>query len=310
VGARDGLEEGEPDVPSSQTSREVALAEGPADRAQPLPPGGLNTRGEAHAELRQRVEGGWEPRLFEAPRAELRRFDPERAALPPASLDVAADYLAQHRTARPWLTAADTASPETRRIFAAMDAGGGHAHIRHEGWATEEANLRRVAYREDPAQLDSGKRAVGIDGLKPGDRSHRCGDAATRLTNPDAFATAFVRGIEHPKIRTLLEMPFDSDRRPGEVTVPIAELLGPDGHKQCTGWQLEPVGDSEETARKNRAAWLRARTESRDPDVPEPRVRPVPTFEGGDMLFVVGCNQGRNGYEVVTMYPRPPRPGH
>jgi hypothetical protein len=190
-----------------------------------------------------------------------------------------------------------------------MDVGGGHAHIRHEGWVTEQAILRRVAYREDPAQLDSEKRARGIDGLKPGDRPHRCGDTATRVTDPDAFATAFVRGIEYPEVRALLDMPFDLDRRPGEVTVPIAELLGPDGHQHCAGWQLEPVGDSIDAARKNRAAWLRTRTEGRDSDDPEPRVRPVPTFEGGDMLFVVGCNQTRNGYEIVTMYPRPPRPG-
>jgi hypothetical protein len=117
------------------------------------------------------VEGGWEPGSFEAPRAELRRFNPERAALPQTSLEAAADYLAQHRAERPWLTAGDAASPEACRILTAMDADGGHGHIRHEGWVTEEASMRRVAYLEDPAQLDTAKRDLGIDG--PGTRQSR-----------------------------------------------------------------------------------------------------------------------------------------
>ena len=147
------------------------MADGPADRAQP--PEETRSTGQAYAELRQRVEGGWEPRKFEAPREELGRFDPERAALPPTSLDGAADYVEEHRAARPWLTMADGASPEARRILAAMDAGGGHSHIRHEGWVTEEASMRRAAYLEDPAQLNSGKRNLGIDGVKPDDKPHR-----------------------------------------------------------------------------------------------------------------------------------------
>ena len=310
MGARDGLEKGELDAPGPQTSRELDLAEGPADNAPALPPDEPSSRGEAYAELRQRAEGGWEPASFEAPHAELRRFNPERAALPQISLEAATDYLAQHRTERPWLTAGDVASPEARRILAAMDAGGGHGHIRHEGWVTEEASMRRVAYREDPAQLDLDKRYQGIDGLRPGDRPHRCGNIATRVTDPDAFATAFARGAEHPKVRAALDIPFDADVWPGPVTVPIAELLGATGHQYCTGWQLEQVGDNTDTARENRAAWLRARREGREPDVPEPKVRPVPTFEGGDMLFVVGQNRTRDGYEIGTMHPEPPSFGH
>lgn len=310
MGARDGPGKGEPDVPGSERPHELALANGPTDRERPLPLEEPSRRIEAHAESRQRAEGSQAQRSFEAPRAELSRFDPERAALPPISLAAAADYLAQHRTERPWLNAADTASPESRRIFAALDSGGGHAHIRHEGWGTEAAIMRRVAYLEDPAQLDSEKRSRGIDGLKPGDRPHRCGDAATRVTDADAFATAFARGIEHPKVRALLDMPFDADRWPGEVTVPIAELLGAHGHHYCKGWQLESADDATESARESRADWRRARAEDRVPDVPEPRVRPVPTFEGGDMLFVVGRNRTQDAYEIVTMYPLPPRPGH
>jgi hypothetical protein len=305
VGARDGLEKGEPDAPGPQTSRELALAEDPADRAQPLPLGESGSRGEAYAELRQRVEGGWEPGSLEAPRAELRRFDPERAALPAISLEGAADYLTQHRAERPWLTAGDAASPEARRILAAMDAGGGHGHIRHEGWVTEEANMRRVAYREDPAQLDPVRRDMGIDGLRQGDQPHQCASTSSRIADPDAFATAFVRGVEHPKVREALDMVFDPRRMPRDVTVPIADLLGPDGHRRCTGWQLQPVDGSMKTAQTQRDSWLAAREQGREPDVPQPQVQPVSTFEGGEIAFFFRRNYAEKRYEIVTMFPRP-----
>jgi hypothetical protein len=93
VGVRNGLEKGELDVPRPDKPGELALAEDPADSAQPLPLDESRSRGEVYAELRQRVEGRWEPRPFEGPRAELGRFDPERAALPPISLDAAATYV-------------------------------------------------------------------------------------------------------------------------------------------------------------------------------------------------------------------------
>jgi hypothetical protein len=137
MGARDSVDNGEPDVPRVGMPREFTLAEGLAEHPRRLSQDELSIRGEAYANQRQRAEGGWEPRRFEAPRAELGRFDPERAALPPISLGAAADYVAQHRAARPWLTAADAASPEARWILVALDAGGGHAHIRHEGGVTE-----------------------------------------------------------------------------------------------------------------------------------------------------------------------------
>jgi hypothetical protein len=163
----------------------------------------------------------------------------------------------------------------------ALDAGGGHGHIRHEGWVTEEASMRRAAFLEDPAQLDHEKRYIGIDGLRNNDQPHRCRSTSTRMTDPDAFATAFARGVEHPKAREALDMPFDPDRLPRDVRVPIADLLGPEGHRYCTGWRLEPADGSMNTARANRDAWLAARAEGREPEVPEPQARPVPTFEGG-----------------------------
>lgn len=305
VSARDGLEKGELDVAHPDKSSELALAAESADRAQPLPLDEPRSRGEVYAELRQRVEGGWEPRPFEAPRAELGRFAPERAALPRFTVDAAADYVAQNRGARPWLTVADAASPEARRVLAATDAGGGHGHIRHEGWVTEEASMRRVAFLEDPAQLDPGKRYLGIDGLRQNDQLHRCASTSTRITDPDAFATAFARGVEHPKVREALDMPFDPVKKPKDVTVPIADLLGADGHRYCTGWRLVPVGGSMRTAQASRDAWLAVRSERGESNLPEPQVRPVPTFENGAITFFFARNHAERRYEIATMFPRP-----
>jgi hypothetical protein len=201
---------------------------------------------------------------------------------------------------------ADRASPEARRIIAAMDQGNGHGHIRHEGWATEQANMRRAAYLEDPAQLDPGKRLRGIDGLKANDRRHTCGRLSTRICDPDAFVTAFARGIERREVDEALNLAYDPNRRPTVVRVPIADLLGGDGHRFCTGWQLEPVADSTQVARTNRQTWQMARAEGRQPGVPAPQSLPIPTFEGGMITFVIGHNRGRDGYEVTSMFPDPP----
>ena len=168
-------------------------------------------RREESAESQQRVDGNPASRKFEVNRYELGRFDLKRAGLPDMSIESAAKYINEHRDSRPWLAMTDHASPEARRIIAAMDAVGGHAHIRHEGWVTEEANRRRVTHREDPAQLDPEKRALSIDGLRPNDKRHRCADIATRIKDPDAFATAFVHGVEHPKVREALDMTFNPD---------------------------------------------------------------------------------------------------
>jgi hypothetical protein len=293
--------------PAQDKPPEAARADEPDKVAKLDVPVETRSRGEVYADTRQGCESGWERhRLFDAPRAELARFRTELAGLPETSPEEASRYVEQHRTGRPWLEAAERASPESHRIMAAVDQGAGHGHIRHEGWVTEEANMRRAAYLEDPAQLDAGKRLRGIDGLQPNDKRHRCGDLATRITDPDAFATAFARGVEHPEVRAALTMPYDQDRRPDPVRVPIADLLGKDGHKLCTGWQLEPVAGSMDAAISNRRAWRTALAEERQPDVPQPMARPVPTFEGGTIIFVTGHNKERDGYEIATMYPQPP----
>ncbi len=269
------------------------------------------TRGEAYADLRQAVESDWDRhRKFDAPRGELARFEPERAGLPEVSIGEAARYIERHRGDRPWLLVLEGASPEARRVIVAVDQGSGHPHIRHEGWVTEEAGMRRAAYLEDPAQLDPGKRRNGTDGLRAGSGRHVCADIASRITDPDAFATAYARGAAHPGVRAALAAPYDRRARPDPVDIPIAALLGRDGHKVCTGWQLEPVDGSMEDAVANRRAWRAAIADGCQPRVPEPRVRPVPTFEGGTILFTIGHNRQRNGYEIASLFPqpRPPEP--
>jgi hypothetical protein len=234
----------------------------------------------------------------------VRRFEPRRAGLPEISAGDAAAYIDAHQVKRPWLAATHGCSPEVQRIFAALDQGGGHAHIRHEGWVTEEMNERRVAYLEDPAQPDPAKRAAGIDGLKADDRPHQCRQAATRITDPDAFAVAFARGVEHPKVRAALNAEFVAREVPRAVSLSISDLLGPDGHRYCTGWRLQPVDGSMKTARDQRAAWVHARASNGKTDIPEPNVRPAGTFEGGTIIFAFGPNGARDGYEIGTMYPR------
>jgi hypothetical protein len=165
-------------------------------------------------------------------------------------------------------------------------------------------NERRVAYLEDPAQPDLGKRAAGIDGLRLDDRPHQCRQAATRITDPDAFAVAFVRGTEHPKVRASLAAEFVAREVPRAVSLPVNDLLGAEGNRFCTGWQLHPVEGSMKFARDTRAAWMHARGSNETPNVPEPRVRPVESFEGGVIVFAFGPNRARDGYEIITMYPR------
>jgi hypothetical protein len=284
-----------PDVPREIPETENATA---SPRGEVLDD--PEKRREESAELRQRVEGNWTSRPFKVDREELARFDLKRAGLPDMSVESAAKYIDEHRSSRPWLAMTDRASPEARRIIAAMDAAGGHAHIRHEGWVSEEANRRRVAYREDPAQLNPEKREQSFDGLRPNEPPHRCGSTATRIPDPDAFATAFVRGVEHPKVRDALDKPTGPSKWPGEVAIPITDLLGPDGYRFCTGWRLEPIDGSMDTARANRSDWLKHK-----PEVSEPRAAPVPTFRDGGVAFAFAPNDTEKQYEVLSMFPRP-----
>ena len=243
-------------------------------------------RREESAESRQRVEGDWDERPFKVDREELGRFDLKRAGLPDMSIESAAKYIEEHRASRPWLAMTDRASPEARRIIAALDAAGGHAHIRHEGWVTEEANRRRVAYHEDPAQLDPEKRTLSIDGLRPDGSPHRCRTTATRITDPDAFATAFVRGVEHPKVREALDMPFNPARqaRSGGDTDRGTAWSGwlPLLHRMAAGaGGRQHEGRGREARRLGRDEIRRAHTRRSASRA----AAPVPTFKDGDIVF-------------------------
>jgi hypothetical protein len=275
------------------------------------------TRAQYRADLMQYSASGWERLSFRnrmdepldgrtVPGEVVRRFEPARAGLPEISARDACAYIETHQAERPWLAAARGCSPEVQRVFAALDQGSGHGHIRHEGWVTEYMNERRAAYQEDPAQLNPAKRTAGIDGLKGSGKPHICREIATRITDPEAFAVAFARGIEHPKVRAALATPFDRDRRPSVVSVPAEDLLGPEGHRFCTGWRLEPVDGSLRAARQRRELWFAARADNKVSPVTAPTARPVETFEGGQIVFAFAPSGFRDEYEVVSMYPRPP----
>jgi len=227
----------------------------------------------------------------------LERFDPRRAGLPEVSREDAAAYIEEHMADRPWLALVRDCSPDAQRVFVALDQGGGHAHIRHDGWVTEEMNERRVKNLEDPAQLDLEKREAHLDGIKGGNQSHRCGVLATRITDPEAFATAVARAAEHPDVRAALDStgPFSVP-----VRLPISDVLGEDGYKFCAGSQLEPVNGSMIEAVANRTAWVQG-----DRSVPEPRTRPVGTFEGGTLTFTFRPS-AFDGHEFNTILVNPP----
>jgi hypothetical protein len=308
MSARDSLETDTRVVDAPDAPREIPETENAVESPRGQVLDDPERRREESAESQQRVDGHWQSRArpFKVDRAELAQFDLKRAGLPDMSIDAAAKYIEENRDSRPWLAMTDRASPEARRIIAAMDAAGGHAHIRHEGWVTEEANRRRVACREDPAQLDPEKRALSIDGLRPNDKRHRCADIATRIPDPDAFATAFTRGVEHSEVRKALDMAFKPNDKPAVVEIPIADLLGPDGHVHCTGWRLKPVDGSITTAYAKRNTWVVDRVEGRKPDPCEPEALPVPTFEGGVFTFIFVGNETERRYEIMTMCPDPP----
>lgn len=230
-------------------------------------------------------------------------FDPRRAGLADTTAEDAAAYIAANKDAVPWLAPAQDRHPQVQRVYAAQDQGLGHALPRHDGYGDDETYQRRVAYLEDPAQLDDAKRTAGIDGTKPGDKKHFCGAQATRIHDADAFAMAFARGIEHPKVRAVLDRAHDPNYDPPRVIVPITELLGAHGHRYCSGFQL--VGEDAKQAQKDRKAWLQS--EHRD-ELTEPTTEPIPTFESGGIEFRFMPNKAGTGYEVVTMFPQPTTP--
>ena len=236
-----GVVDGGLDSRLSGTSRRRPRAVGEAVREVGVPRVAVETRtrGEAGADLRQSVESGWDRgQRFDVPRGELAVFRAERAGLPEVSPGEAGRYIARHRAGRPWLVVAERASPEAARIIVAADQGGGHGHIRHEGWVTEDASMRRVAYLEDPAQLEPDKRRSGIDGLKAGGQAHRCGTISTRFTKSRCLCYRPRPGAGHARVRQALEQPFDPTADQGRCISDIgpARPRMVTGTAQAGGW--------------------------------------------------------------------------
>ncbi|HEY6739294.1 MAG TPA: hypothetical protein VI076_10635, partial [Actinopolymorphaceae bacterium] len=210
-------------------------------------------------------------------------------------------YVREHVGERPWLGSALDQGREVQRVFASIDSGRGHFLQRHEGFAADDQRLvDRLVYRHDPAQVDAVARTAMKDGTRPGE--HHCGGKATAIRDPLAFAAAFARGIEHPKVRALLDDQVPN-RKPKSVDIPIEELLGPDGHRDCVGYRLVPIEGNTRKAEKYRDAWAKSVAKGIDPGGPPPQVEPIESFEGGTIRFVLTPAAGPGDRETLTMYP-------
>jgi hypothetical protein len=160
----------------------------------------------------------------------------------------------------------------------------------------------RVARFEDPAQQDEVLRSSGVDGIDP-DKLHYCGRYATAIADPNVFAAVVVGLSEHPAVQEALSRDWNG-LVPQRLEIPIADLLGPEGHKHCIGLQLR--GDWAE-AKTQRKEWALARsTGGALEDLPEPVAEPVPTFEGGRIMVLFKRNVAASKFEISTLFPDPP----
>ncbi|MFL6072360.1 MAG: hypothetical protein ACJ73S_03075 [Mycobacteriales bacterium] len=235
----------------------------------------------------------------------LDRFDPRRANLPDLTPTDAVRYIETHAADRPWLAPVRGHDTAVQRLFATLDQGHGHALERHEGYPSDSLLQRRVQYLEDPAQLDLTKRLAGEDAYKPG-KDHQCAEVATKIGDPEAFATAFARGMEHPDVRAVLDQPLRKGSPPSPVAIPIGELLGADGARYCSGYQLRLVGGDIKATTDCRTAWVDAYRQGREPDAPAPIAVPIDNFQNTTVRFVFAPDRAKARYEVFTMYVDPP----
>lgn len=244
----------------------------------------------------------------DTPREAIRGFAPDRANLEPITGQEAKQYVRENVSDRPWLNHAQYVGPDTCRLLAAVDKGGGHLLERHGSTVTPDKTEGRITRLEDPAITADAARTPGKDAYQPEPRRHLCGDTATRIRDPHAFAACFARAVEHPDVRAVLDRPFDpTDERPDAVKIPLDDLLGPDGHMYCDGHRLDPVNGNMAEARAQRRSWVDAVRGGDEPDVPEPtatRLQPE-DFRGGNVLIAFSPTSDRRGWEIVTMYPDP-----
>ena len=173
-------------------------------------------------------------------------------------------------------------------VVAAVPEAGPGAGSRPRGDAAVERPRQVSAAGETDA--DTGREDAGG------------GRYATAIHDPVAFATAFVRGTEHPEVRQVLESPYDPEVYLPDVSIPIEELLGADGPRYCTGYRLAPIAGDTRAAMDCREAWVDARANDRDPDVPPPRAVPVDSFDDAEVKFFFRPTRAKDGYEIATMY--------
>lgn len=236
----------------------------------------------------------------DTPREALDRFDPRRAGLDDIDADQATEHIAGADLAkRPWLsTARDATTPEAQRVIAALDRGDGHALQRHEGSIMPDMTEARAAKLVDPAVPNPADRAPGKDAYRS--KMHACGIDATALVDPDAFAVAFARAVEHPKARAVLDGSFDA-KKARAIDIPLDDLLGPESAQYCAGHRLDPIdGDVRQGGVDNR----RARRAGDMPTVPEATAAALgrDDFDGADLHLAFKPNRDRSEYEVAAMY--------
>lgn len=236
----------------------------------------------------------------------LERFDPRRAGQDrDLSTDDAVSYLSHRRRDQPRFGSVAEQEPCVQRVYATLDQGGFHGTIRHEGGVSNEEHLRRVQYREDPAQLDPDKRVRAVDAYRKGNQRHLCPEYSTGIDDPIAYALAVARGVEHPKVREVLDAAPDPawDEERTRKQIDIAEILGEDGHRYCTGHQL--VGEDLKQAAKDRDRYLKAQWRGQQTDVPAPQAERIDSFENGVIEFRFRATDNNSRYKLLSMFPKP-----
>lgn len=255
--------------------------------------------------------------------ARINRWDPARLKLPQPSPGDASNtdpdaevekvdqrhvdeanavaYIATNKEQRPWLAPASDCEPAVQTIYASLDQGSGHAHVRHGPMGDDIMYANRVARLKDPAQPDRELRTQSVDGFQAPDL-HYCAEFATRVHDVRAFAAVVAVLSEDPKVRQALESDWD-DIQPGPVAIPIAEVLGPNGHEFCSGFRLK--GDWPQS-KLDRKQWARARAAGQDlSDLPEPQAERIPTFEEGRFVIMFKRNNSMRQYEINTIVAEP-----
>ena len=272
------------------------------DAAAPPKPITLET--EVNGETVGTRLGRWDPARLNLPRpvpADAGNAVPTAEADRSADEENAVAYIAANKETSPWLAPAADCEPAVQSVYASLDQGTGHAHVRH-GPALDQLLLAgRVARLEDPAQLDDNLRDRGIDGLDPS-KMHLCGRYATAIVDAHAFAAAIAALSEHPDVQNALRSEWDGPK-PDRLEVPISDVLGDRGHEYCLGYRLR--GDWDE-ARAERKQWMSAKASGADLSaLPEPQAEPIPTFEGGDIFVVFKRNHAASKFEINTVFPNP-----